>query len=347
MLSEAGAAATTSVPSALMPGLSIREVEQMPVPSPDLTGVLFGTLLVTMALTPILSLLMLRGYRRALRRSMYATGPGSLQSADQAGMSERHGSPDPGPGGLPFAPVVAIAGSPVRASGGDGAGWPLARRRMRSLCYVYVAAGVAYGLVAAIVWLLAGQMELRRLAIVAVLFAWPAVAMVHAVLAARRRIGALMWAGYLALVLILSAGTGVDFDEILLLIVLIVAQPGLLLLALSGLNSRTLSPFLAVPVLIAVAGSLIWSSLALPLVQAGASLALATAVAIVPVLVFLSTAVAYFWWSARQYARKRVSDQMLLSWQWLFLVTVCGSLLLLSAGPGGPWHSGSPTWASG
>jgi hypothetical protein len=149
------------------------EVEQMPVSSPDWAGPLLGTLLVTIVLTPILSLLLLWRFRRAVRRSIYATGPGSLQSASQAGMSERHGSPDPGPGGLPFAPVVALAGNQVRASGGDGTGWSLALQRMRSLCYVYVAAGVAYGLVAAIVWLHAGQIEFgtRRVAIVAALSA--------------------------------------------------------------------------------------------------------------------------------------------------------------------------------
>jgi hypothetical protein len=307
----------------------------MPVPSPNLTGVLFGTLLVTMALTPILSLLLLWRFRRAVRRSMYATGPGSLQSADQAGMSERHGSPDPGPGGLPFAPVVALAGSRVRASGGDGTGWPLARQRMRSLCYVYVAAGVAYGLVAAIVWLQAGQMEFgaRRLAIVAALSAWPAVATVLAVLAANRRIGALAWGSYILLVLLLLAGSGPGLQAILSLIVLIVVLPAVLVLALSGRNLRVVGPFVAIPVLIAAAGLWIWAWLALPRLWASAIWALAGASVIVPVVMVLSTAVAYFWWSARQYARKRVSDQMLLASQWLFLVTFFGSLLLLSAGP--------------
>jgi hypothetical protein len=288
-------------------------------------------MLVTIVLTPILSLLMLGHYRRAVRRSIYATGPGGPQSATQAGMSERHGSPELAPGGLPFAPVVTLAKSQVRASGGNGTRWPLVRQRMRSLCYAYVAAGLAYGLVASIVWLHAAGIEFgpRRFAVVAVLFAWPAVATALAVLAATRRIEALVWTGYVLLILLLSAGTGAAFDNILLLIVLIVVPPGLLLLAISGLNLRNLSPFLAAPMLIVVTGLMIWPWLALPVVKAGTSGALATAVVIAPFLMVPPTAVAYLWWTARQYARKRVSDQMLLAWQWLFLVTVFGSLWLL------------------
>jgi hypothetical protein len=312
----------------------MREVEPMSAPTLDLTGLIFLVLFVTIVLTPVLSRLMLWRYRRAVRRSIYATVPGSPQSVNQAGVSEGHGSPDPAPGGLPFAPVVALTESQVRRWGNGGAGWRLARRRMRSLCYVYAAAGVVYGLVACIVWLQAGRIEfgLRRFVVVAALFAWPAVATVLAVRAARRRIETLVWVGYVLLILLLAAGTGAGFEDILLLIVLIVVLPGLLLLAISGLNLRTLGPLLAAPMIFAVIGLVGSPWLGLPLVKAGTSRALAQAVAIVPILMILPAAGAYLWWTARQYARKRVSDQMLLAWQWLFLVTVFGSLLLLLEG---------------
>jgi hypothetical protein len=129
------------------------------------------------------------------------------------------------------------------------------------------------------------------------------------------------------------AGSGPGLQAILSLIVLIVVLPAVLVLALSGRNLRVVGPFVAIPVLIAAAGLWIWAWLALPRLWASAIWALAGASVIVPVVMVLSTAVAYFWWSARQYARKRVSDQMLLASQWLFLVTFFGSLLLLSAGP--------------
>jgi hypothetical protein len=48
----------------------MREVEQMSAPTPpDLAGVLFLAVLVTIVLTPILSLLLLWRYRRAVGRS--------------------------------------------------------------------------------------------------------------------------------------------------------------------------------------------------------------------------------------------------------------------------------------
>ena len=174
-------------------------------------------------------------------------------------MREVQRYPYPRPGG-PSAPVVAIpAGRPSSASDDDRAGWMVVWNRLRSLCFVYVAAGVAYGLVAAIVWLQAGQMEFgaRRLAIVAVLNAWLVVPTVLTVLAAGRRTTALVWGSYLLLVLLLSVGSGIGLKAILTLIVLMVVTPAVLLLALSGRNLRAVGPFLAVPVLIAAAG--FWS----------------------------------------------------------------------------------------
>ena len=210
----------------------------------------------------------------------------------------------------------------------------LARRRMRSLCSVYVAAGVAYGLVAGIVWLSATGIGLqpRRLSVSAVVYAWPVVPTVLAVLAAVRRTIALAWAGYVLLVLLLSLGTGVGLGQILFLVLLIVVPPAVLLLALSGRNLRAVGPFLAVPVFMAAGGLVVWPWLALPLVNAGATVGLAGLVVAVAVLVVALTGVAYLWWSARQYARKRASDQMLLISQWWFLVTFCEACFLLNEG---------------
>jgi hypothetical protein len=306
----------------------------MPAPNPpDLIGVLFAAILVTIALTSILSLLVLWRYRRAVRRSMHQTAPGG-QQAIQFQQPEGHTHPSPRSGG-PSAPLVAVpAGSSAGASAADVASSKLARQRLRSLCYVYVAAGVTFGLVAGIVWLYATGIGLlpRRLAVVAVVNAWPVVPTALAVLAAGRRTIALAWAGYVLLVLLLSLGTGPGLGQILLLILLIVGPPAVLLLTLSARNLRAVGPFLAVPVFIVAAGLVIWPWLASPLVNAGAPVGLAGLVVAVAVVLVALTGVAYLWWSARQYARKRASDQMLLLSQWWFLVTFSESFFLLNEG---------------
>lgn len=309
----------------------------MPAPTlPDPVGVLFGAMLATMVVTPMLSLLVLWRYRRAVDRSMRATARGGGQPAIQPQRSEALGHAGPAPAGSSVPVVVATARDPAAASAGDGAGWRQARRRMRSIFYVYVAAGVAYGLVATIVWLKAGGLELlpRRLSTLVVLNAWPVVPTVLAVLAADRRIRALVWVGYVLLVLLLSAGTGVGLGEVLALVALIVLPPGILLLALSGRNLRAVGPFLAVPVLIAAAGWFVWPWLAWPIVEAGATVTQARLAVAVAVAVVALGGVAYLWWSARQYARKRASDQVLLVSQWWFLATALLSLDLVHSGVG-------------
>jgi hypothetical protein len=142
--------------------------ELMPVPYlPDLIGVVVGAMVATIVVTPILSLLVLWRYRHAVRRSMHLTAPGGSQAAIQpqwqppiaTQSSEVQNYPYPRPAG-PSAPVVGItAGRPPSASDDDRAGWEAVWTRLHSLCFVYVAPGVAYGLVAAIVWLQAGQIE--------------------------------------------------------------------------------------------------------------------------------------------------------------------------------------------
>ena len=314
----------------------------VPYPPPNLIGVVGWAMVATIVVTPILSLLVLWRYRRAVRRSMHLTAPGGGQLAVQTQWqppaptqwNEVQGYPYPRPGG-PSAPVVAIpAGRPTRASDDDRAGWTAVWNRLRSLCFVYVAGGVAYGLVAAIVWLQAGQMEFgaRRLAIVAVLNAWAVVPTVLTVLAAGRRTMAVVWGSYVLLVLLLSVGSGIEPKAILALIVLMVVIPAVLLLALSGRNLRAVGPFLAVPVLIAAAGLFVWPWLALPFVNAGTSAVGARLIVTAGVLMIASTGLAYLWWGARKYAHKRASDQMLLVSQWWFLVTVWGSILLLHSG---------------
>jgi hypothetical protein len=307
----------------------------MPTPTLDLTGFLFATVLATIALTPLLSVLVLWRYRRAVERSMHATARGSRQLATKTSSTEGHGDPELHQVGA-HAPIVAVPASRAAASS-DGTGWLLAQRRMRSICYVYLAAGAAYGLVAAIVALKADELELLpvRLSVIAVVNAWPLVPTVLEILAAGRRTTALVWAGYVLLILLfLSIGADLGLRRALLFILIDILPPAVPLLAVSGRNLRAVGPFLAAPVFIASAGLLVWPWLAWPLVRAGATVVQAGLIIIVAVLVVTPSGLAYLWWSARQYARKRASDQTLLVSQWWFLVTLFESISLLKTGIG-------------
>lgn len=141
----------------------------MSMSNPNLAAVLLTALLATFVLTPILSLLVLRRYRRAVRRSMHATAPGSKQPAKQAMRSEVRGPLQPRSGGA-SAPVIPVPPENLaEASAGERPEELLIRQRTRSLCLVYVAAGIAYGLLAASVSMQAQDIEFvpRRFAVLA------------------------------------------------------------------------------------------------------------------------------------------------------------------------------------
>jgi hypothetical protein len=322
--------------------MSSQEVALMPVPSPDLGGVVLWTLLVTITLTPILSLLVLWRYRRAVTRSMHVTAPGGRQAEVPSQWhpplptqwTQGDGYSNPVLTGS-STPVLTVPVESTARTAAVGGVWPLARRRTRSLCCVYVAAGLAYGLVAAIVWLQATNIEAvpLRVGVLAALYAWLTVPTVLRVLAAGRRTTALVWAGYLLLLLLLSLRSGIGLS-ISIPAMLMVALPAVVVLALSVGNFRAVGPFLAVPVFIAGAGLSVGPWLALPLVSAGLTAAVSRVIVFQVVLVIALSGLGYLWLIARQYARKRASDEMLLVSQWWFLATLWGSTLLLSLSAG-------------
>jgi hypothetical protein len=333
--------------SSVFEKMTSQEVALMPVPSPDPGGVVLMTLLATIILTPILSLLVLWRYRRAVTRSMHVTAPGGRQ-ADVAHQwrpplptqwAQGDGYSNPVLTGS-SAPVVTVpVGSTARTAAVGGA-WPLARRRTRLLCCVYVAAGVAYGLVAAIVWLQAGNFEagnfevvLLRVGVLTAVYSWLTVPTVLQILAPGSRTTALVWAGYLLLLLLLSVVSGIG-RSMFNLVGLMVVLPAVVVLALSAGSFRAVGPFLAVPVFIAGAGLSVWPWLALPLVSLGFTAVVSYIIVIPVVLVISLTGLGYLWLIARQYARKRASDQMLLVSQWWFFATLWGSILLLPLGVG-------------
>ena len=80
--------------------------------------------------------------------------------------------------------------------------WRRARRHLHATVAAYVVAGLACGLVDGAVWLVAGRVEIgpRNLLGLAVLFAWPLLPTVLAVLAAPRSTRVWAWVGYGVLV---------------------------------------------------------------------------------------------------------------------------------------------------
>jgi hypothetical protein len=76
----------------------------MSTPSPNLVGVLLTALLATFVLTPILSLLVLRRYRRAVRRSMHC--PPAASNRRGASWSEVRGPIQPRPRAIGLASFI-------------------------------------------------------------------------------------------------------------------------------------------------------------------------------------------------------------------------------------------------
>ena len=184
--------------------------------SPDPVGLLLAALIATAVVTPLLSLLVLWTYRRAVGRSMRRTAP------------HRQVPAAPVPAGVPDRPHWRVRPLPVvvidEARGGNPAPvrgpaddlWRRARRRLHATAAVYAAAGLVFGAVVAAVWLSSGGNAIgpRNLLALTVLFAWPLVPTVLALAASTRPVQALAWIAYALLLLLVTAGTGVTLAEI-------------------------------------------------------------------------------------------------------------------------------------
>ena len=302
---------------------------------PDLVGLLLAALIATVVGTPVLSLLVLWWYRRAVGRSMRATArrhpavPVPVAVPEHAHVRARP------------APVIVLdeAHRPGGRGGRPGDGtrddpWRRARRRLRATVAVYAAAGLTFGLVVAAVWLTAAGTDIgpRNLLALTVLFAWPLVPTVLALVAATRAAHALAWAGYATLLLLATAGTGITLAATGTLIGIFLGPPALVLLALSSRPVRAVGPFLAVPVLVTAAGLLLWPWTALVAMQFGTSADVGTALAVLAALVLGLAGFAHLGWTAHQYARKRAGDQMLAISQWWFFAAAWQSVMLIPSG---------------
>jgi hypothetical protein len=308
-------------------GVAEEVVAMSAVASPDIAGLAVAALLGTVVVTPALSAVVLWRYRRAVGLSM-TTGRDRPPIPVPEGQAVGHGAGWSAPRGpVILVDAVAIPRGALRRE---------IRHRMWSLASVYAAAGVAFGLVAASVWLTAFGLaiEVQRLTLVAVLLAWPLVPTLLTVMAAGRRawIGSLI--GYFAALLLLTLAAQARLTEILFVVVGMVAPPVVMLLAFSGRTLRAVGPFLVAPVLIVSVGLLLWPWTGYFLLTAGASGTLAQGGAVLAAVIAGAAGFGYLAWIARSYVRKRASDQTLLISQWWFLATAWESLLFSSSGLG-------------
>jgi hypothetical protein len=302
---------------------------------PQLLALFVAAMLVAIVVTPALSLVVLWRYRRAVDRSMRTTAQG------------RHIVSPPVAVGTPGrrqhlarpTPVVMLDGARSRiepAGAGDDL-WRRSRRRLRATVAVYVVAGLTFGLFSAGVCLAAWDLGVgpRNLIGLAVLFVWPLVPTVLAVVAAARLARLSAWVGYAVLLLLLTVGTGTPLAQTGSVAVVFVVPPALALVALSGRAVRTVGPFLAVPVLLVVAGLLLWPWTVPWVMSLGAERGVAIGLGTLAAVLLGLAGFAHLAWTARQYARKRAGDQMLMISQWWFLAATWQAVVLVPSGI--PW----------
>jgi hypothetical protein len=298
---------------------------------PELLGLLIAAAVVTMVVTPALSLLVLWRYRRAVGRSMRSTAHGRPVAARPAAVGS--------PGGRHLSrpvPVVMLDGAPSRTDAMDSGDdlWRHSRRRLRATVVVYTAAGFTFGLVSTAVYLAAWNLDIgpRILIGLALLYAWPLVPTVLALVTATRLTQLAAGAGYVLLVPLLTVGTGIPLAETVSVVASVVVPPALALLALSGRAVRAVGPFLAVPVLLAAAGLLLWPWSVQWALQFGAPPTAAYVLATLTAGLLGLLGFAHLARVARQYARKRAGDQMLTISQWWFLAAAWQSVVLVASG---------------
>jgi hypothetical protein len=296
---------------------------------PDPLGLLLPATIATVVVTSALSLLVLWHHRRAVGRAI------RTRATSRPVVPVPVGGPAASDHRARPAPVVVLGTARRHAAPGPANDlWRRARRHLHATVAAYIVAGLTCGLVDGAVWLMAGRVEIgpRNLLGLAVLFAWPLVPTVLAVLAAPRSTCVRAWVGYGALVPVSTIGTGIAPAVTAMLVGVVVLPPAVVLLALSGRDVRAVGPFLAVPVLVTATGLLLSPSTAQWAVRFGTSPDVGTALAVLAAGVLGVAGTAHLVRSARQYARKRAGDQMVTISHWWLLATVWHSVVLIPSG---------------
>jgi hypothetical protein len=280
-----------------------------PVPDIDPTGTALGATIVTVLVTPALSLLVLWRFRRAVERSMRSVGGArDLQGRDLRQVAPLGGWVAPGP--MSPRPPSATAVSRLR----QAVGW-------------YLAAGLTFALLTtALLLSLNGQeLLLLRFALVTLVFAWPLVPTLALVCAWSWRGTALAVSGYIGTMLVLGLFSSGGVGGPLLLWLLYMVPPSLIVAAVALRRVRAVGPFLAPAVFVVGAGFMVWPWIAYAVAVAGASLEVATGSAIALIALMAAATLLVVPIAAWRYRRKASSDQSVLVDQWwlLFALSQC------------------------
>jgi hypothetical protein len=297
-------------------------------------GVLVVSMLVTAAVTPLVTTAVLSSYRRAVVRSMNVTRGAS--DGQKGADSPNRKNARPRTSSVPVAAPIRVIDArvadvhPVRSR----TAWLRARARAGDNAMVYTIGGAVFALVAGIAWRAAGDVavSLPGLVPVVLLLGWPALPTWVTVASPRPATVLAVWACYL-LAAVLPTGSVLPAGEAVELVAVFVLPPAVALLAVSGRRMRAVGPFLAVPVFGATTALLLGPWLAARLMLAEVPLVVAVGVALAVGAVLAAAGLAYLMWCADRYVRRRVSDEMVLVAQRWFLVAGWCSLLLLPRSP--------------
>lgn len=295
-----------------------------------LTGVAFwplvlGTFTMSVLLAVVFTwpvcVLLLWRYRRSVKAGMRS----STAPPPVPGRSAPSARP-------PVSPAPAIAIEDARPDGFP----PLiarANHRARRAQVVFVLASLLFGLGSTTVYHLVARDDRGPLGflLLALIMGWLVVPTVIATGITDRRTKAGLWVGYPAAVLVLGVSSAPGRAELLGVLLLVVAVPGLFVLATA---TRTLrgAAWLVAPALVALGVAAAAAYPPLLYLRYGVAFdrlmwtLLAAAVAV------LALTALYGWTVARLYAHKWASDETLLTLQWWFVLALTQALLLGTQG---------------
>ena len=295
-----------------------------------LTGMLPAIVLISAALTAAASAALLWLYRRAVLRSMAATGTAPTAPPQLTSGEPRAARPPP-----PLE-VVTVA-SPAAATPGASPAYDRAAQSLRRAAWVYVAGGLAYALVLSAPWMVIveGGFAHTRLLFMTAAYGWPTVLALGLVAATSRGAWLAILGAYFALLAAIGAyalarNAELTVGQIATFWLIANGAETVLLLAFLNRRVRAVGPLVLAFMLAAVTGAFLLVNLSdandallRAFVEVGSVFeldALGTLV-LMHLLGFAAFSLVGWWvlrWIGRRYEAKRTSDQRLtLDAMWL------------------------------
>ncbi len=223
-----------------------------------LSGALPAIILVSAVLTVIFSLILLRGYQRAVIRSM--RGSGGMVRSSESGASEGNSL-----GNTDLAISVVNAGA--SGSGRSSPAFNKTTHSLHQLRKVYGLAGIVYAAVLSLPWMLTagGGFPLMRFIWLFSCYLWPAIVVISFVAAVNRKEKQILIGGYFAvvsLVGLISLLRNVDLSlgQLLFFWVYANGAPTLLLSLLLMPKIRAVSPMVLAFMVTGVTGAAVFVS---------------------------------------------------------------------------------------